>query len=116
MNKTKAKTEKRARRHRRIRAKISGTQSVPRLSVYKSNKYMYAQLIDDEKGHTLSSATSAHIKKGTMMEKAKEVGKEIAKKAMEKKIKKVAFDRGGFNYTGKIKALADAAREGGLIF
>jgi len=88
---------------------------MPRLCVYKSNKYIYAQLIDDLSGTTLASASSMKSK-GTMLDAAKEVGKEIAGLAKKIGISKIAFDRGGFIYTGKIKVLADAAREGGLTF
>ena len=112
---TNKKTIKRATRHARIRAKISGTPEMPRLAVYKSNKYIYAQLIDDVASVTLASASSIKSK-GTMMEAAKEVGKEIATLAKKIGISKVAFDRGGFIYTGKIQALADSAREAGLTF
>ena len=116
MNKrTNQKTVKRIERHARIRAKIKGTEDMPRLSVYKSNRYIYAQIIDDTKGTTLVSASSISSK-STMMEAAKEVGKAIAESAKKSKISKVVFDRGGFIYTGKIKALADAAREAGLTF
>lgn len=100
---------KRQRRHRRVRAKISGTIKVPRLCIFRSNKYIYAQLIDDERGKTLASA------KGKFSG-AKKVGREVAKKAAEKKINKVVFDKGGYKYHGRVKALADGAREGGLKF
>jgi len=99
----------RERRHRRIRSKIIGTALVPRLAVFKSNKYIYAQLIDDEKGTTLAHSSSD--KQG-----ATEVGRDIAKKAKVKNIEKVVFDRGGFSYNGNIKILASAAREEGLKF
>jgi len=105
------KQEKRYRRHRKIRAKISGTAKVPRLSVFKSNQYIYAQLIDDDKGKTVVSA------KGKLsIEQAKKIGELIAKKAREKKIEQVVFDRGGYGYHGRVKALAEGAREGGLKF
>lgn len=110
------KTAKRKVRHTRIRAKVSGTKARPRLTIFKSNKFMYAQLIDDEKGVTLLAANSSKVKGKNMTEKAIEVGKHLAKAAIEKKIKKVVFDRGGYIYTGKVKALADGAREGGLEF
>ena len=114
------KQQKRYRRHKRIRAKISGTAEVPRLCVFRSNKHIYAQLVDDEKGKTLVAVSDLEIetkkKKITKKEKALEVGKLIAKKAMEKKIKKVVFDRGGYKYHGRVKALAEGAREGGLKF
>lgn len=118
MSKINIKIKNRIRRHKRIRANISGTKDVPRLSLYKSNKNIYAQLIDDEKGITIVSVrTSAKAKGGkTMTEKAKEAGKAIAKQALKKKIVKIVFDRGGFLYTGKIKAFADGAREEGLVF
>ncbi|MEK7609981.1 MAG: 50S ribosomal protein L18 [Patescibacteria group bacterium] len=105
-----------ARRKTRIRAKISGTPERPRLAIFKSHKYIYAQIIDDTKGHTLASADTRNSKSKTPVEKAKEVGIEIAKKARVVKITKVVFDRGGYIYTGKIKMVADAAREGGLEF
>ena len=105
-----------ARRKSRIRAKISGTAERPRLTVFKSHKYIYAQLIDDTKGHTLLSIDTREMKGKTPVERAKEVGVEIAKKAKAAKITKVVFDRNGYLYTGKIKTVADAAREGGLEF
>ena len=97
----------RDRRHKKIRAKISGTSTCPRLSVYKSNTAIYAQLIDDDKAVTLASATGADALK---------VGAEIAKKATAKKIEKVVFDRGGYIYTGKVRILAESARKAGLKF
>lgn len=96
-----------ARRHKRIRATISGTAERPRLSVFRSNKFIYAQLVDDVKGHTFAQAQDTDAQK---------VGVELAKKAKALKIEKVVFDRGGYLYTGKIKTVADAAREGGLKF
>lgn len=116
MNTSKQKQEKIARRHKRIRATISGTMERPRLSVFKSHKYISVQLVDDVKGHTLAAFTSRDAKSKTPAEQAKEVGIEIAKLAKAVKITKVVFDRGGYLYTGKVKAVADAAREGGLIF
>lgn len=103
-------------RHKRIRAKISGTSFMPRFSVYKSNTSVYGQIIDDEKGMTLASFSADKAKGKNMVEKSMNAGKEIAKLAQEKGVKKVVFDRGGFIYTGKIKAFADGAREGGLAF
>lgn len=103
------KHQKRYRRHGRIRAKIFGTAKVPRLCVFRSNQYIYAQLIDDEKSEIIAS-----VKGKNNVKQAKEIGKEIAKKTIEKKIEKVVFDRGGYKYHGRIKALADGAREGGL--
>lgn len=116
MEKSQYKTTMRARRHNRLRHRISGTAERPRLSIYKSNKFVYAQLIDDEAGKTLATTDSRTEKKGTPLEKAKVVGAEIAKKAGAAKITEVVFDRGGFRYQGIIAALADAAREGGLKF
>ena len=128
---------KRQKRHKRVRAKIHGTAKVPRLCVFRSNRHIYAQLIDDEKGKTLVSANDLIIKPKTKSQKVKtknqkgekdkkmltkkiglayEVGKLIAKKASEKKIKKVVFDRGGYKYHGRLKALAEGARKAGLKF
>ena len=109
----------RAKRHARVRAKISGTPERPRLCVYRSTKHIYAQLIDDVNGVTLASASSmdkAFEGVGGNAEGARKVGEMIAKRALEKDITDVVFDRGGFVYHGKIKALADAAREAGLKF
>lgn len=120
MDKNQIKIEKRARLHRKIRSRISGTASVPRLSVFKSNIYIYAQLIDDENQTTLASISSLELKKGKKLANkittAQEAGKALAEKALVKKIKKVVFDRGGYVYAGRVKALADGAREGGLNF
>ncbi len=110
------KLQKRTRRHAKIRRSISGTGETPRLSVYKSNKYISAQLIDDLKSVTIASAHSREVKGKTMMEKAALVGQKIAADALAKKVKGVVFDRGGFIYTGCVKALADGARKGGLKF
>jgi len=112
----KTKADLRARRHRRIRARVSGTAERPRLAVFRSNKFVYAQLIDDEKGVTLASASSKDVKGKAMIEDAKIVGERIAKAASEKGVVKVVFDRGGFTYSARVKALADAARAGGLQF
>ena len=111
------KNEARLRRHRRVRGKISGTAERPRLDVFRSSKHIYAQIIDDVAGVTLVSASS--MEKGFegfggTMEAAGKVGKMIAEKALEKGIKTVVFDRGGFVYHGRVKALAEGAREGGL--
>ena len=103
-------------RHNRIRAKISGTSDMPRFSVYKSNTSVYGQIIDDSKGVTIAAYSADKAKGKNFVEKSANAGKEIAKIAIEKGIKKVVFDRGGFIYTGKIKAFADGAREGGLKF
>ena len=108
----------RVRKHERVRAKISGTPDCPRLCVYRSNKHIEAQIIDDVKGVTLVSTSSVQLKlaNGSNVEAAKAVGAEIAKLAVAKKISKVVFDRGGYLYHGRVAALAEAAREGGLKF
>lgn len=100
-------------RHR-IRKKIFGTAEMPRMAVYRSNKEIYCQLIDDLKGHTLASASSKGVSGATRVEKAAAVGKLIAEKAKAKNIDKVYFDRGGYLYHGRVKAMAEGAREGGL--
>ncbi len=105
-----------ARRKARIRAKVSGTAEMPRLTVFKSNKFLYAQIIDDTKGHTLVACDSRLYKGKKPTECAKEIGLDIAKKAKAAKIEKVVFDRNGYLYIGNIKTIAEAAREGGLKF
>jgi len=127
------KQEKRQRRHLRIRAKIKGTAEVPRLCVFRSNRHIYAQLIDDEKGKTMLAVSDLNLKKELSSKKeekgrkggemgltktalAHEVGLLLSKKAKEKNISKVCFDRGGYKYHGRVKALAEGAREGGLKF
>jgi large subunit ribosomal protein L18 len=115
-NKSSQKTAARAKRHNRLRHRVSGTATRPRLAVFRSNLFVYAQLIDDETGKTLAAADSRKGGTGTPLEKAKAVGAAIAKKATEHKITEVVFDRGGFRYQGIVAALADAAREGGLKF
>ena len=112
------KNVSRVRRHARVRAKISGTSEAPRLCVYRSNKNIEAQIIDDVKGVTLVSSSSMTLKleNGSNIEAAAKVGKDIAEKALAKKIKKVVFDRSGYIYHGRVKALAEAAREAGLDF
>ncbi|MCH7597679.1 50S ribosomal protein L18 [Patescibacteria group bacterium] len=113
---TQVKKEKRIRRHQRIRARVSGTKDRPRLSVFKSNRALYAQLIDDDLGITLAAAHAKVSAKGRGIARAKTVGEDIAKKAKKHKISRVVFDRGGYMYTGKIKELAEGARKGGLKF
>jgi len=112
------KEEKRNRRHIRIRAKVKGTKKCPRLSVFRSNNHIYAQLIDDEKGKTILSASDIKIDKNKLnkVQLAKEIGSLLAKKAIENKIEKIVFDRGGYKYHGRIKAIAEGAREAGLKF
>jgi large subunit ribosomal protein L18 len=108
----------RQRVHSRIREKIAGTGARPRLNVYRSLNHIYAQLIDDAQGVTLVSASTlqAKLKTGGNVAAAREVGKLVAERALEKGVKQVVFDRGGYLYHGRIKALADAAREAGLEF
>lgn len=113
-----AKNVSRVRRHARVRAKISGTAETPRLCVYRSNKNIEAQIIDDVKGVTLVSSSSMTLKleNGSNVDAAAAVGKDIAEKAIAKKIKTIVFDRSGYVYHGRVKALAEAAREAGLEF
>lgn len=112
------RNEIRQRIHSRIREKLSGTGERPRLNVYRSLNHIYAQIVDDQKGETLVSASSLamKLKSGGNVAAAKEIGKAVAERAAEKGIKRVVFDRGGYLYHGRVKALADAAREAGLEF
>jgi large subunit ribosomal protein L18 len=112
----KTSLQKRLARHHRIRMRITGTDSCPRLAIYRSNASIYAQLIDDVSGRTLVSSSDLKLKSGNKIEHAKKVGADIAKKAIDAGIKTCVFDRGGFLYAGRVAALADAAREGGLKF
>ena len=118
----KSRTEVRVNKHRKLRNRFSGTAERPRLAVFRSNNHMYAQIIDDTVGNTLVSASTAEkavkaeLAKTNNVEAAAYVGTVIAKRALEKGIKTVVFDRGGFIYQGKVQALADAAREAGLEF
>lgn len=116
MNTTSRKLDQRTRRHTRIRARVSGTEERPRLAVFRSNRFIYAQLIDDSKGTTIAAANSRTAKGATARERATAVGKSIAETAKQKGVTKAVFDRGGFQYQGVIAALADGAREGGLSF
>ena len=118
MIKKESKNDVRKRRHQRVRNKISGTTLVPRLNVFRSNSQIFAQIIDDENGTTLVSSSSVElkIKNGGNVEGATLVGKDIAEKAKKKNIEKVVFDRGGYLYHGRVKALAEAARANGLVF
>ncbi|MGM9800527.1 MAG: 50S ribosomal protein L18 [Muribaculaceae bacterium] len=111
-----SKIERRIKIKTRIRGKISGTASRPRLSVFRSNKQIYAQLVDDLSGKTLAAASSKGIAEGTKSEIAAKVGKAIAEKAIAAGISEVVFDRNGYLFHGRVKSLADAAREGGLKF
>lgn len=116
MNKEKAKQLKKTRRQTRIRTQISGTATRPRLNVFKSNVNVYLQLIDDVTGKTLASAHSKEVKKGKDINVEFETGKLLATKAKDKKIEEVVFDRGGNRYHGRVKSVAEGAREGGLKF
>ena len=122
MVKKESRSEIRAKKHRRVRNNLAGTAERPRLAVFRSNNHMYAQIIDDTVGNTLISASTLDkdvkdaVEKTNNVDAAAQVGTVIAKKALDKGITTVVFDRGGFIYQGKIKALADAAREAGLTF
>ena len=122
MIKKESRSKVRAKKHLRIRNRFSGTAERPRLAVFRSNNHMYAQIIDDTVGNTLVSASTvqsdikSEIEKTNNVDAAAYLGTVIAKKALDKGIKTVVFDRGGFIYQGKVKALADAAREAGLAF
>jgi large subunit ribosomal protein L18 len=122
MARARVKRESRMRRHARVRKRVHGSPERPRLTVHRSLKNIYAQIVDDTTGRTLCSASSTSKEmageglKGPKTEVSKAVGKLVAKKALEKGVKKVVFDKGGYNYHGRIKALADAARESGLEF
>jgi len=117
-----SRQERRLRRHFRVRKTVSGTAERPRLNVFRSSKHIYAQVIDDVKGHTLAAVSSlskeleGQVKSGANKAAARAVGKLIAQKAKEKNITKVVFDRGGYLFHGRVKELADGAREGGLKF
>jgi large subunit ribosomal protein L18 len=116
------KREARLKRHLRVRKKVEGTQERPRLSLFKSARHIYAQVIDDEAGRTLAAASSLSLqmlqggKVGDKKERAKAVGKMVAEAAMKADVRKVVLDRGGYRYHGRVKALADSAREAGLEF
>lgn len=112
----------REKRHQRVRARVVGTSERPRLSVFRSNKFIYAQVIDDTQGHTVCSVDEAELrskpagKSVKKIERAFSVGELLARKALEAGIKQVTFDRGGYRYHGRVKALAEGARKGGLVF
>ena len=108
--------EARLRRHRRVRGKVAGTAARPRLAVFRSNQTIYAQLIDDEAGHTLAAVDSRSIAEGDKSARAKAAGKLLAERAKAAGVDAAVFDRGGYLYHGRVKALADGAREGGLQF
>lgn len=119
---TEKSQQARRRRHQRVRTRVVGTSARPRLNVFRSSKHIYAQVIDDSVGHTLAAASSVDVElKGKLdgknkSEQAVEVGKLVAQRAVDAGIKNVVFDRGGYQYHGRVKALADAAREAGLEF
>ena len=111
------KREARIRRHRRVRSKVAGTAERPRLVVFRSNRGIFAQLVDDESGRTLAAASWTSLsRKGSKAEQASEVGKALAAAAKNAKIERCVFDRGGYLFHGRVKALAEGAREGGLQF
>ena len=118
MGKTAKKVTQRARVRRRIRGKVNGTAERPRLSVFRSNKYIYAQVIDDLAGHTLAQASSREegLNGASRVETSKAVGQRLAERAREAGVEVVVFDRGGYRYHGNVRALAEGAREGGLKF
>ena len=116
MKETIKKTMKRERRHAKIRSTVSGTEARPRLAVFRSSKFIYAQIIDDAKQVTLAAASDMMMKGGTKVERATKVGNALAEAAKKAKIAKVVFDRGGFVYKGRVQALAEGARKGGLEF
>lgn len=117
MIKKESKNDNRLKRHARIRKNLSGTSTTPRLSIYRSNTAIYAQIIDDVKGETLVSASTSELKlKSNNIEAATKLGTLIGEKAVKAKIKNVVFDRSGYKYHGRVKALADAARNAGLNF
>lgn len=114
--KVSTKSEHRTRRHVRIRMRVNGTTLRPRLVVYRSLKYTYAQLVDDTTHKTIGQASDCTVKIGTKTERAKEVGKKIAELAKTKKVDTCVFDRNGYKYHGRVRAVAEGAREGGLTF
>ena len=122
MGKTAHREVARERRHQRVRKRVAGTSKRPRFNVFRSLKHIYAQVIDDTRGHTLAAASTLDpelrdkVKGLTKTEQAKLVGELLAKRALERGVKKVAFDRGGYKYHGRVKSLAETAREGGLEF
>jgi large subunit ribosomal protein L18 len=111
-----ARDAQRRLRHLRVRKKVAGTAERPRLVVFRSDKHIYAQLVDDDAGRTIATVSSLKVANGKKTEKASEVGKQVAVVAKEKGITRVVFDRGGYKYHGRVKAVADGAREGGLEF
>ena len=113
---TRTKRAAREKRHIRVRKKIAGTQDRPRLAVFRSNRHIYAQVIDDQAGRTLAAASTLSAGDGSPLDQARAVGSALAEKARAAGVTRVRFDRGGFQYHGRVRALAEAAREGGLEF
>ena len=111
-----ARDAQRQLRHHRVRKKVSGTAERPRLVVFRSDKHIYAQLVDDDAGRTIATVTSLKVGNGKKTERASEVGKQVAVVAKDRGITRVVFDRGGYKYHGRVKAVAEGAREGGLEF
>jgi large subunit ribosomal protein L18 len=111
-----ARETQRHRRHLRVRKKVAGTADRPRLVVFRSDKHIYAQLVDDDAGRTIATVSSLKVAEGKKSQKAAEVGKQVAVIAKDRGITRVVFDRGGYKYHGRVKAVADGAREGGLEF
>jgi large subunit ribosomal protein L18 len=111
-----ARDTQRQLRHMRVRKKVAGTAERPRLVVFRSDKHIYAQLVDDDAGRTIATVSTLKVGSGKKSEKASEVGKQVAEIAKDKGITRVVFDRGGYKYHGRVKAVADGAREGGLEF
>ena len=116
MRAPKSREEKRYRRHLRVRKKVTGTAERPRLVIFRSLKHITAQLVDDVAGRTLMTVSSTDLSEGKKTEKSKEVGKRLASRAKDSGVTKVVFDRAGYKYHGRVKAVADGAREGGLEF
>ncbi|MBI2068948.1 MAG: 50S ribosomal protein L18 [Candidatus Yanofskybacteria bacterium] len=112
----KKKQENRIRRHAKVRAKISGSAKRPRISVFKSNQYIYAQVVDDESGKTLLSVSDMEVKMGKKSEKALKIGETLAARMKEKNLLEAVFDRGGFKFHGRVKSVADGLRKGGIKF
>ncbi|MDP3804914.1 MAG: 50S ribosomal protein L18 [Candidatus Omnitrophota bacterium] len=116
MNKNSDKKLNRIRRHKKVRAKISGTSSKPRIAVFKSNQYIYAQVVDDENGKTLLSVSDMEVKTGNKSDKALKIGETLAARMKEKGLLEAVFDRGGFKFHGRVKSVADGLRSGGIKF
>lgn len=116
IHKPTTRAQKRHQRHLRVRKKVTGTAERPRLVIYRSLKHIYAQVVDDATGRTLAAASDAKVGEGRKVERSAAVGRELAEKAKEAGITQVVFDRAGYRYHGRVKAVADGAREGGLEF